>query len=56
MKTGQDKRRECSNLNLICEIYVLGHILKSQHIHFLVHDHSSWSTFGIHLVRGPKAL
>ena len=22
----------------------------------LVHGHSSWSTFGLHLVRGPKAL
>ena len=29
---------------------------KTQHIHFLVHGHSSWSTFGLHLVRGPKAL
>ena len=29
---------------------------KNQHIHILVHGHSSWSTFGLHLVRGPKAL
>jgi len=30
---------------------------KIQHIHFWVHGHSSsWSTFGLHLVRGPKAL
>ena len=30
---------------------------KYQHIHFLVHGHSSWSsTCGLHLVRGPKAL
>ena len=25
-------------------------------IHFLVHGHFSWSTSGLHLVRGPKAL
>ena len=29
---------------------------KNQHIPFLVHGHSSWSTFGLHLVRGPKAM
>ena len=28
----------------------------NQHIHFLVHGHSSWSTSGLHLMRGPKAL
>ena len=27
---------------------------KNQHLHFLVHGHSSWSTFGLHLVRGPR--
>ena len=34
----------------------LGHILlnKNRHIHFLVHGHSSWSTYGVHLVRGPR--
>ena len=31
-------------------------ILKYKHVHFLVHGHSSWSTFNLHLVRGPKAL
>ena len=25
-----------------------------QHTHLLVHDYPSWSTFGLHLVRGPK--
>ena len=31
----------------------LGHISKkSNTIHFLVHGHSSWSTFGLHLVGG----
>ena len=29
---------------------------KNQHIHFLVHGHSSLSTFGLNLVRGPKVL
>ena len=29
---------------------------KNQHIHFLVHGHSSWSTFDLYLVRAPKAL
>ena len=28
--------------------------IKIQHIHFLVQGHSSWSTFGLHLVRGPR--
>ena len=30
--------------------------IKDQHIHFLVHGHFSWSTFSLHLVKGPKAL
>jgi hypothetical protein len=30
---------------------------KNQHIHLLVHGHSSWSTFGLHLARAQiKAL
>ena len=29
---------------------------KKIHIHNLVHGHSSWSTFDLHLVRGQKAL
>ena len=28
---------------------------KNQHIHSLMHGHFSWSTFGLHLVRGSKA-
>ena len=32
------------------------YIKKNQHIHFLVHGHFSWFTFGLPLVRGPKAL
>ena len=29
---------------------------KNQHNPFLMHGHSSWSTFDLHLVRDPKAL
>jgi hypothetical protein len=37
--------------------YFFGHILeKNQHIHFQVHGHFSWSTFGIHLIRGLKTV
>jgi hypothetical protein len=32
-----------------------GKYIKKQHLYFLVQGHSSWSTFGLHLVRGPKA-
>ena len=28
---------------------------KNQHIHFWVHGCSSWSTFGLHLLRGHKS-
>ena len=47
---------EWSNLknfktNLFRHIYYK----KNQHIHFLVHEHSSRSAFGLHLVRDPKA-
>ena len=35
----------------------LGHFyIKNQHIRFLVYGHSAWSTFGLDLARGPKAL
>ena len=55
MKTREDKRlvnMEFFSLNLP----FLGIFKKNQHIHFLVHGHSSWSMFGLHLVRGPKTL
>ena len=32
------------------------YIKKNQHIHFLVHGHFSWSTFGLHLIKGPETL
>ena len=34
-----------------------GHIFeKNQHVHFLMHGQSSWSTFNLHLMGGPKSL
>ena len=56
----QEKTRERSNLIVL--IFFQNCIFwayfkkKNQHIHLLVHGHSSWSTFGLHLVRDPKAL
>ena len=32
------------------------YIKRNYHIPFLVHGYASWSTFGLHLVRGPKIL
>jgi hypothetical protein len=32
---------------------MIDNIKKIQHLHFLVHGHSSWSTFDLHLVKGP---
>ena len=41
-------------LDLFFWIVFLGHVSKkNQHIHFMVHGHSSWSTFGLHPVKGP---
>ena len=44
----EEKSQNCPFLDI--------YICKKQHIHFLVHGHFSWSTFGLHLVKGPKAL
>ena len=54
----EDKIRpnKWSNLNYFQNFPFWTYILKSHHIRFLVHGHSSWSTFSLHLVRGPKAL
>ena len=59
MKTREDKRMVKLGIFFnIFKISLFGHIffIKNQHIHFLVHGHSSWSSFGLHLMRGPKAL
>ena len=37
-------------------ILMTDNIKKNQHLHFLVHGHSSWSTFGLHLVKGPWTM
>ena len=51
MKTKEDK-----NNGQTFKIALFELIWKKKHIHFLVRGHSSWSTFGLHLVRSPKAL
>ena len=59
MKTtkDEDKRRQGNGQNLIIlKIGLLGQILKNERIYFWVHGHYSWSTFNLHLMRGPKAL
>ena len=54
------KRREdpkkWSNLNFSQNYPFWAYIIrkKNQHIQFLVHGHSSWSTFGLHIVRTQK--
>ena len=58
MKTREDKRMvklDFFHFFPLKSVF-LGHILKNQHIHFLVDDHSSRSTFSLHLVRGSEAL
>jgi hypothetical protein len=52
------KRREENGQNYIVffNSALFGHILNNHQIHFLMHSHSSWSTFSLHLVRGPKTL
>lgn len=37
------------------QFHFWAYVLK-KHIHLLVHSYFSWSTFGLHPVRGPKAL
>ena len=44
------KKKEWSNL------IFFQNCPKNQRLHFLVHGHSSWSTFGLHLGRGPNLL
>ena len=58
LKTREDKRRqENGQTSIFFSILTFwAYTKKNQHIHFLVHGLSSWSTYGLHLVRGPKAL
>jgi len=37
-------------------VVFLAFVKNNQHVHFSAHGHSSCSTFGLRLVRGPEAL
>ena len=52
-KEGMKGRR--LEIKKIPKTILCGHIF-NQHIHFLVHGHSSWPTFHLRLARGSKAL
>ena len=52
MKTRKDKRM----VKIDFFFSFLGDMLQKWHIHVLVHGRASWSTFGLHLVRGPNTL
>ena len=56
-KDGKKKRRR-SNLKGISKTTLFDIYLKKKSTHPLydAHGHFSWSTLGLHLVRGPKAL
>ena len=59
MKTREDKRMVKLDFSfLFSQNCLFWAYIKNnnQHIHFLVHGHPSWSTVGVHLVRGPKTL
>ena len=47
---------DLSNLNFFSKFPFVNIYYKNQSIYFLMHGHSSWSTFSIHQVRGAKAL
>ena len=52
-KGRQDNGQTCFSFKTA----LIGRILeKNQNINLLVHNHYSWFTFGLCLVRGPKAL
>ena len=55
MKTREDKRMVKLDF-FSFKISFIGHIIIKLVYSLLMHGHSSWSTFGLHLVRGPKAL
>jgi hypothetical protein len=50
-----EKMKEWSNLKFFKSVLFV-HILENSTHSLLVHGHCSWSTVGLHLVRGPKAL
>jgi hypothetical protein len=53
----EDKRRQANRqtwiISRICPFLAFINI-KNRHIHFSVHAHSSWFTFGLHIERGPN--
>ena len=55
MKSREDKRMIKLDLLINCLFWTYS-INKNRRIPFLVHGHSSLSTFNLHLVRGPKTL
>jgi hypothetical protein len=57
MKTREGKRMvKFYFIFILFQNYLFwAYIKKSAHA-LLGHGHSSWSTFGLHLVKGPKAL
>jgi hypothetical protein len=53
----KDKRRqENGQIWFFAKTILLGHILRNSAHILSVHGHSSWSTFGLDLVRDSKAL
>ena len=53
MKTREDKGSLVKLYHFLLNYHFLTY---NQHFHFLTHGHSSWSTFGLYLVKGPKTL
>ena len=53
MKTREDIR--IVQLEFFKTVF-FGHILKNEHIHFLVHGHSSWSHIRFTISEGSKAF
>ena len=56
LKTKENKRIVKFDFLFLSKLPFLGIYLKKSAHSFLVHGHSSWSTFNLHLLRGPKAL
>ena len=56
-KTREDKQKKMIKLQFFSKLPFLDNYnKKTSTFNFLVHGHSSWSTTGLRLVRGPKAL
>jgi hypothetical protein len=54
-RENEDKRRQENGLEFFSfKIAFFKNISKNQHTQFLVHGHSSWSTFGLHQVRAQR--